>query len=67
LKQTAHLRLKAQVNHAVSLIQHHVVALVQHAVVPLNAVQQATWCCDHDLAAAPQLAALLLNRLATNH
>ena len=27
-----HLRLKAEIDHAIRLVQHHVVALVQHSI-----------------------------------
>lgn len=62
-----YLWFKAQVNHAVRLIQHHIVALVEHTVVPLNAVQQAPRCGNHNLTPTSQFAALLFNRLTTNN
>jgi hypothetical protein len=61
-----HLGFEPEIDHAVGLVQHHIVALVEHTVVALDAVQQATRGGDHNLTAAPQLAALLLNRLSTH-
>lgn len=61
------LRFKAQINHAVRLVQHHIVALIQHTVVALDAIQQASGSGNHNLTAAAELAALLLDGLAANN
>jgi hypothetical protein len=50
-KEWGNLRLEAQVDHAVGLVQHDVVALVEHRVALLQAVQQPPGRRDHDLAA----------------
>ena len=53
-----HLWLKAEIDHAVRLVQHDVVALVQHRIVLLEAVDQAARRRDDDLTPAAQLGAL---------
>ena len=54
------LRLKAEIYHAVCLIEHHVVALVEHGVRAADAVKQAAGRRDDDLGTAAQLADLVL-------
>ena len=58
-----HLRLEAEVDHAVGLVHDDVVTLVEHRVALLQAVDQPPWSRDDDLAALAQLEALVLDAL----
>lgn len=62
-----HLWLKAQVDHAIRLIQHHVIALVEHCVRALEAIHKTPRRPHHNLTALSELEALVLDGLPTNH
>ena len=58
---------KANVQHAVGLVQHHILNLPQSAILGLNVVEQAAWRGDQHLHARLQLQGLGLHVDATKH
>ena len=66
-KNALQIRQKADIQHAVGLVQHHIFDLIEHDVLGFNMVQQTPWCCHQNFHTALELGRLWLHVHAAEH